>query len=128
MNDGRQARPPYLAAGIVALVVLLGYVVTLAPSVTFWDAGEFIAASRILGIPHPPGTPFFVMLAHVWATIIPVGEWAWRTNLLSAVCGAAGAGFWFLIAHESIRAMAADLDDSLAQLLAAAAIVNTAIA
>ena len=50
-------RPPYAAAAGVTLVVLLGYVLTLAPSVTFWDAGEFIAAARVLGIPHPPGTP-----------------------------------------------------------------------
>ena len=127
MSDGREARPPYLAALIVALVVLLGYVVTLAPSVTFWDAGEFIAASRILGIPHPPGTPLFVMMAHVWATLIPVGEWAWRTNLLSAICGAAGAAFWYLIAHETIRAMATGLDTRLGQVLAAGGATAAAV-
>ena len=78
-------RPPYFLALAVAVLVLAGYVFTLAPSVTFWDAGEFIAASKILGIPHPPGTPLFVLLAHVWAKVVPVGEYAWRTNLLSAV-------------------------------------------
>ncbi len=96
-------RPPYLAAIAVGLAVLAGYVITLAPSVTFWDAGEFIAASKILGIPHPPGTPLFVLVAHVWATLIPAGEWAWRTNLLSAVCGAAGAALWFLVVHDTLR-------------------------
>jgi hypothetical protein len=94
---------PYRAAGAVALAVLAGYVLTLAPTVTFWDAGEFIAASRTLGIPHPPGTPLFVMIAHVWGLLAPVGEYAARTNLLSALFSAAGAGGFFLVVHESLR-------------------------
>ncbi len=96
--------PPYRAAIAVTLAVLAGYVLTLAPGVTFWDAGEFIAAARVLGIPHPPGTPLFVMIAHVWAMLLPVGEYAVRTNLLSALFSAAGAGCFFLVAHESLRA------------------------
>ena len=102
MNDITPARPPYRTALVVTLVVLAVYVASLAPTVTFWDAGEFIAAMKILGIPHPPGTPLFVMLGHVWATILPIGEWAWRTNLMSAVFSAASAGLWFLVVHEGV--------------------------
>jgi len=87
---GAALRPPYRAAVAVTLAVLAGYVMTLAPSVTFWDAGEFIAATRVLGIPHPPGTPLFVLIAHVWAMLVPIGEYAARTNLLSALFSAAG--------------------------------------
>ncbi len=93
-------RPPYRAAVVAAFVVLAGYVFTLAPSVTFWDAGEFIASMKVLGIPHPPGTPLFILLGHVWGNAIPLGEFAWRTNLMSAVFSAAAAGFWFLIVHQ----------------------------
>ena len=93
----------YLWALAVAGVVLAIYVLTLAPSVTFWDAGEFIAAARTLGIPHPPGTPLFVLMAHVWGMLVPVGEFAARTNLLSAIFSAAGAGCFFLVAYESLR-------------------------
>ncbi|HTS89968.1 MAG TPA: DUF2723 domain-containing protein [Gemmatimonadales bacterium] len=95
-------RPPYRLALVASLLVLAGYVATLAPTVTFWDAGEFIAAAKSLGIPHPPGTPLFVMLAHVWAALVPLAEYAQRTNLLSAVLSAAGAGFLFLVAHETL--------------------------
>jgi hypothetical protein len=98
-----QPNVPYRAAAAVTLVVLTGYVLTLAPTVTFWDAGEFIAAARTLGIPHPPGTPLFVMVAHVWGMLVPVGEYAVRTNLLSALFSAAGAGGFFLVIHESLR-------------------------
>ncbi|MEA2724476.1 MAG: hypothetical protein QOH59_2247, partial [Gemmatimonadales bacterium] len=98
-----QARPPYRVALGVAALVLAVFVLTLAPTVTFWDAGEFIAAAKTLGIPHPPGTPLFVMIAHVWAMLIPIGEYAVRTNLLSAVLSAAAAGLFFLVTHESIR-------------------------
>ncbi len=68
----RRRRPPYAAAVGVTALVLLGYMLTLAPTVTFWDAGEFIAAAKTLGIPHPPGTPLFVMIAHVWALLLPL--------------------------------------------------------
>jgi hypothetical protein len=93
-------RPPYRAALLAALLVLAGYVLSLAPSVTFWDAGELIASMKILGIPHPPGTPLFVLLGHVWGHAIPFGEFAWRTNLMSAVFSAGAAGFWFLTVHH----------------------------
>jgi hypothetical protein len=93
------------------------YVLTLAPTVTFWDAGEFITAAKTLGIPHPPGTPLFVLIAHVWAMLVPLGEYAVRTNLLSAFLSAGAAGFFFLVAHESIGAFTADLDERSAKVL-----------
>jgi hypothetical protein len=83
--------------------VLAGYLVTLAPSVTWWDAGEFIAAARTLGIPHPPGTPLFVIIAHVWGAVMPLGEYAARLNVLSALFSALGAGAFFLVAYETLR-------------------------
>jgi hypothetical protein len=106
-------KPPYALAALATLVVLTGYVITLAPTVTFWDAGEFIAAAKTLGIPHPPGTPLFVMIAHVWAAIVPFGEFAQRTNLLSATMSACGAGCMFLVVHESLSGFVDDLEERL---------------
>jgi len=80
--------------------VLLGYLITLAPTVTLWDAGEFITAAKVLGIPHPPGTPLFVMVGHVWGDVLQLGAYAWRLNLMSACFSAAGAGCFFLVAHR----------------------------
>ena len=102
--------PPYRAAAAVALVVLLGFLVSLAPSVTFWDAGEFVSAMKSLGIPHPPSTPLFVMMGHVWGMVFPVGEFAWRTNLLTALFSSASAACWFLVLHESAGRYLSDVD------------------
>jgi hypothetical protein len=117
MSDSPAYSPPYRSAAVVAAVVLAVFVLTLAPTVTFWDAGEFIAAAKTLGIPHPPGTPLFVMIAHVWAKLIPVGEFALRTNLLSAVLSAAAAGLFFLVAYETVRLFTAGADVPSARVL-----------
>ncbi len=83
--------------------MLIGYVTTLAPTVTLWDAGEFITASKVLGVPHPPGTPLFVLVGHVWGAVMPIGSYAWRLNLMSACFSAAGAGCLFLVAHRLLQ-------------------------
>jgi hypothetical protein len=105
-----EARPPYRLAGVAAVAVLLIYIFTLAPTVTFWDAGEFIVAAKILGIPHPPGTPLFVLLTHVWGLIVPFGQYAWRINFFSAVCSAVAAGCWVLVAYDILMRMHVDID------------------
>jgi len=96
-------RPPYLLAGGVALATLVLYVVTLAPTAQFWDTPEYIAAAYTLGIPHPPGNPLFVILAHTWGLIPWMQHYAGRINLMSAVMSALAAGFWFLIGERWLR-------------------------
>ena len=72
-------------AGVALLVV---YLLTLAPGVTFWDAGEFIAAVETFGIPHPPGTPLYVLVARAWRLLWAPLPAAFAVNLLSAVATA----------------------------------------
>lgn len=96
-------RPSYLAAGIVTAAIFALYVVTLAPTVAMWDAGEYIAAAFTFGTPHPPGNPVFVMLGRTFA-ILPIAPTpAQRMNLLAALASAAAAGVWFLIAERVAR-------------------------
>src|SRR5687767_15313861 len=93
-------RPSYLAAAIAATVVFLLYLVTLAPSTAMWDTSEYIAAAYTLGIPHPPGNPFFVLLGRFF-TLLPIAPGiATRVNILAALCSAVSAGMWFLITER----------------------------
>ncbi len=95
-------RPPYKAAVAAGIGVLVLYILTLSPSTAMWDASEYIATAHILGIPHPPGNPLFVVLGRAWSLLLaPLGlSVAVRVNLLAAFTGAAAAGFYFLVAHR----------------------------
>jgi hypothetical protein len=93
-------RPSYLAAAIAALGVFGLYLLTLAPSTAMWDTSEYIAAAYTLGLPHPPGNPFFVLLGRVFSILPIAPNIAMRVNLLAAVCSAVTAGLWFLIAER----------------------------
>jgi tetratricopeptide (TPR) repeat protein len=83
-------------AGLVFVLVLAGYVTTISPTVSFWDSGEFIATSYILGVPHPPGTPFYVIVGRIFSMLPFVGP-ALGVNLMSALSGALAALFLYLI-------------------------------
>jgi len=81
---------PRMAALVSVLVFFIAfavYMMTLTPTVPFWDSGEFIAVAKILGVPHPPGTPFFVLIARI-ATLVPWASVAQRVNALSALSAA----------------------------------------
>src|SRR3954471_13473733 len=93
-------RPSYLAAGIVSLAVLVLYLVTLAPSTAMWDTSEYIAAAYTLGLPHPPGNPFFVLIGRVFSILPIASSIAARVNILAAVASAVSAGMWFLITER----------------------------
>src|SRR5580704_6143732 len=85
-------RPSYGAAGIAAALVFLLYLITLAPSTAMWDTSEYIAAAYVLGIPHPPGNPFFILIGRFFS-LLPIGpNVAIRINILAAACSAASAG------------------------------------
>jgi len=93
-------RPSYLAAGIAGVVVFLLYVATLSPETAMWDTSEYIAAAYTLGIPHPPGNPFFVLIGRVFS-ILPIAPTvAARINLLAALSSATAAAMWFLITER----------------------------
>ena len=100
MELGRRAALGLALAVFLAAAIV--YLVTLTPTVPFWDSGEFIAVSYILGVPHPPGTPFYVLIGRV-ATLIPWATVAERVNALSAVSSALAILLTYLTILRLVR-------------------------
>ena len=90
-------------AGIVFVISFLVLLLTVQPSVSFWDCGEFIAASVSLQVPHPPGTPFFLILGNIFSKL-PIGEnLGFRVNMISVLSSALSILFLNLIAVKLIE-------------------------
>jgi len=71
--------------GIATLVYLL----TVERTASFWDCGEFIAASYKLQVPHPPGAPFFLLIGRLFSLFAPdVTQVAYWINLVSVLSSA----------------------------------------
>ena len=52
---------------ITFLIALIVYSITVEDTASFWDAGEFIAVSSKLEVPHPPGAPFYLLLGRFFS-------------------------------------------------------------
>ncbi|MCD4847989.1 MAG: DUF2723 domain-containing protein [Candidatus Aegiribacteria sp.] len=92
-EDSKRIRTDRIIAILVGLAAGAVYLITLAPSVSFWDSGEYLTCSWTAGVPHPPGVPLFVLLGRfstILFSFIPAV--APRVNLLCALSGAFAIG------------------------------------
>ncbi len=86
-----------LFAVFIFLFSLIIYLRTIAPTVSFWDCGEFITCSYILGIPHPPGAPLYILIGRIFSMIPFVQDIALRVNVISSLSSALTVMFGYLI-------------------------------
>ena len=91
-RNGFRLPPAAVAGGISTIVLFATYLATAATDLTFWDAAELATAAHTLGIPHPPGTPLWVMMGHVAAQVFSAAGPVRSVTLLSVVAGALTGG------------------------------------
>ena len=95
------------------LVALVMYTLTLEPSVSLWDCGEFISASDKLQVVHPPGAPFFLLIGRIFSLFASSPEGvAHAVNMQSAICSALTVLFTFWITTHFAKKMVSKMGDT----------------
>ncbi len=90
---------------VAVLLLALGvYMATLGPTIDFWDTAEYVTTSHIVGIPHQPGTPLYVIVGRVFDILFGQPDTmkeslrtAWAVNFMSAVFSALAVMMVYLI-------------------------------
>ncbi|HNO11264.1 MAG TPA: DUF2723 domain-containing protein, partial [bacterium] len=97
-----------ITAAIVFAVAFLGYLFTISPTLSYWDCGEFAATAYTMAIPHPPGSPLFLLLGRIFSILPTSGighalglavtdyDIAFRINLISTFTSAFAVLFLYL--------------------------------
>ena len=90
---------------VIFVVSSLVYILTLEPTVSFWDCGEFILSAFKLQVGHPPGAPLFLMMGRV-ASLFALGDTSkvsLTINTLSALCSGFAIMFLFWTITHLVR-------------------------
>jgi len=83
-------------AGAAAVLTLVVYLLTIYPGLFgMGDAAKFSFVGKVLGTPHAPGYPMYVMVSHLFSYVPIGGSLAFRMNVLSAVLGAVAVYFLY---------------------------------
>lgn len=100
------------AGWVVFAIAALVYVSTMEPTASFWDCGEFIAATYKLQVVHPPGAPIFLMMGKIFSLFAgSVEEVPLYTNLFAAMSTAFAVLFTFWIITRLLRRVIAPKDE-----------------
>ncbi len=86
-----------IAGWLVGLLSSAVYILTMEPSGSLWDCGEFVSSAFKVQIPHPPGAPLFILLGRIFTLFTP-HDAAVGVNLLSALA----SGFTIMFLFWSI--------------------------
>lgn len=79
-----------LIAWLVFAFTLVVYMSTQARTMSFWDSGEFATCISILGVPHPPGNPFYIVIGRA---IVALFGWLAPHAVIAAFISALASAF-----------------------------------
>ncbi|MGL5228521.1 MAG: glycosyltransferase family 117 protein, partial [Bacteroidales bacterium] len=101
-----------LLGWITFAIAAIVYTMTIEPTASFWDCGEFISSAYKLEVGHPPGAPFFMITGRIFATLASdPSKVAMMINIMSAIFSALTILFLFWsITHLAKAIVVSDKD------------------
>jgi hypothetical protein len=75
----------YIFAGLAFFAAFFTYFMTMQPSISFWDCGEFASCATALQIGHPPGAPFWYLMGRMAMLIPTMSDPVARLNIFSVL-------------------------------------------
>ncbi|HCF81022.1 MAG TPA: hypothetical protein DER39_04890, partial [Porphyromonadaceae bacterium] len=78
-----------ISGWVVFVIAAVVYLMTIEPTASFWDCGEFISSAYKLEVGHPPGAPIFMLLGNLFTQFTnDPGQVAKMVNSMSALLSA----------------------------------------
>ncbi len=93
----------WLLGGIVFIISSVAYTLSVAPTTSFWDCGEFIACSYNLGVMHPPGAPLYLLIGRILILLPIFKDIGLRVNIFSVFISAATVLLTYMVLVQLIR-------------------------
>ena len=101
-----------ILGGIVFTIAAIVYLMTIEPSASFWDCGEFILSAYKLEVGHPPGAPLFMLIGNIFTQLSGAANAAMMVNAMSALFSALTILFLFwTITHLTRRLLVKDKEN-----------------
>lgn len=94
-------------SALVFLAAFAFYLAGASPSIAPRDSADMASAALTLGVAHPPGYPLYSILGHLWLTIFPWGNPAYRLAVMSCLAASGAVAFLFMSVRRRSGAAAA---------------------
>jgi hypothetical protein len=94
-----------ITGGLVFAIAATVYLMTIEPTASFWDCGEFITSAYKLEVGHPPGAPLFMLIGNLFSHLSDVADAAKMVNSMSALFSALTILFLFWTITHLTRKM-----------------------
>lgn len=92
----------WIIAAVVFIISTVVFVISVQPTMSLWDCGEFLACAYTMGVPHPPGAPLHILVGRIFTMLPLAADIGLRMNLLSVLSSSITVLLLYLISVRLI--------------------------